>query len=194
MKTNARRGRQGPRGRGGRLPWPRAFRFAGLTALAGFLVALPSQTAATRLGVLVAGPVLLAIVGLGILSDMIGVAATRAEETPFSARAAKRRPGAREGLFLVRHADLVATVASDVVGDLAGTVSGAMLAVLVVDLPGDVPLALRTAIAVGLLTGVTIGAKAIGKAIAVRRADAIVQAAGYVLHLLKTLRRRPGRR
>jgi hypothetical protein len=143
-------------------------------------------------------PLVLVIVGLAILSDMIGVAATRAAETPFVARSAKRRPGAREGLTLVRNADLVATVASDLVGDLAGTISGAMLAIIVLDLGRRAPLALKTAIAVALLTAATIGAKAVAKAYAVRHAEDIVQIAGHGFFLLKRLfpnkaqGRRPG--
>jgi CBS domain containing-hemolysin-like protein len=195
MATKARRDGKNNGGRGRLpLPWPRAARLAALTAVAAFAITLPAQAVATVAGP-VAIPLLLAIVGLAVVSDMIGVAATRAAETPFVARSAKRRPGAREGLDLVRHADLVATVASDVVGDLAGTVSGAMLAVVVLRVSGpSAPLVLRTALGVAVLTGVTIGAKALAKAYAVRHAEEIVQGTGRALHLAKRLaprRRRP---
>lgn len=181
------KGRRGKRG-GGPEIWARALRLAGFTAGAAFIVTLPVQSAASGLGG-AAAPLLFVIVTLGVASDMIGVAATRAEETPFVARAAKKRPGAREGLDLVRHADLVATIASDVVGDLAGTISGAMLAVVLLGMSGvwTTSAPLRTAVGVAILTGMTIGAKAIAKAYAVRNADAIVQRVGYVVYLLKKL-------
>jgi hypothetical protein len=188
--------RRRPPGGGGRSLVARGFRLAAFTAVAAFVVTFPAQAAADTLG-WAALPILVAIVALGVTSDMIGVAATRADETPFVARAAKRRPGAREGLDLVRHADLVATVASDVVGDLSGTISGAMLAsvVLRVTAGAGLPAPLRTAIGVAVLTGATIGVKAWTKAYAVRHADDLVQLAGAAVALGKRLTGRPpGRR
>jgi hypothetical protein len=46
--------------------------------------------------------ILLVIIFTGILFDMIGIAATAADETPLLAKAAKKTAGAREALYLQR--------------------------------------------------------------------------------------------
>src|SRR5690606_499240 len=61
--------------------------------------------------------VLLFIIFVGIIFDMIGIAAAAAEEAPFLAKAAKKVPGAREALYIVRNADRFSNFCNDVIGD-----------------------------------------------------------------------------
>ena len=59
-------------------------------------------------GMLVAFVVLFAIVLVGILFDVIGVAVTSADEKPFHSMAARKVPGAQESIRLLRNADFSA--------------------------------------------------------------------------------------
>ena len=51
--------------------------------------------------------ILLFIIFIGIIFDLIGMAVTAADEKPFHAKAAKKIPGAKQAIYLVR-ADRVA--------------------------------------------------------------------------------------
>ncbi len=88
---------------------------------------LISQFLATTINSLTFSFLLLSFIVLfGIIADIIGISVAAADEAPFHAKAAKRVAGAKEGVFLVRNADRVATIANDVIGDIAGTLRGAL--------------------------------------------------------------------
>ena len=63
---------------------------------------------------------LLFIILIGVVFDILGVAATAGEEAPFHAMASNRVRGARHAILLVRHADGVSTFCNDLVGDVVG--------------------------------------------------------------------------
>ncbi len=168
-----------------RLGW-RAVRFAILAFVVALLVTWPTQSAALGWPVLAALPVLLLIILLGVAFDIVGVAATRAHETPFHARSASKRPGARKAIQLVREADRVATICSDVVGDIAGTLSGALAAGLALRAE-PAARGLGAILAVALVSAVTIGLKSAAKGLAVRKADAIVWLVGRVLEAVESV-------
>lgn len=138
--------------------------------------------------------VLLAIVFVGILFDMIGVAATAADEVPFLAKAAKKASGAREALFLVRNAGRVANFCNDVVGDIANIVSGVLAAFLVLRLVAAGVVAESPAVSIvitGLISALTVGGKAFGKAVAIERSTDILLLSAIVLAKLEAVL--PGR-
>ncbi|MBT9172771.1 MAG: hypothetical protein DDT21_01157 [Syntrophomonadaceae bacterium] len=121
--------------------------------------------------------VLLAVVFIGILFDMIGIAATAADEVPLLAKAAKKVSGAREALYLVRNAGRVANFCNDVVGDIANIVSGVLAAFLVLRLAvtGVVNESPAVSIVItGLISALTVGGKAFGKAVAIERSTDIL--------------------
>ncbi len=159
-------------------------RFAAVAFVAGGLLVLPSQLGESALNPVLDLVVVIVVVAVGVLCDMVGVASTRAKEQPFLSRAAKRAPGARQSLHLVRHADRVATVMSDLVGDTMGTVAGALAAAMAVHLAEPRSIAAVTALAVGVLSGVTVGLKALAKYVAVHRAQSVVALAGRVLQTI----------
>jgi hypothetical protein len=141
------------------------------------------------------------IVMLGVVFDVIGVAATRAQEPPFLAMASKRLPGARHALYLVRNADRVATICCDVVGDIAGTLSGAAGFAIVIGLLGSrSEEALAGALTVASIASFTVLGKALGKRVAIREANTIIRCVGTALDWGGRLagrnhaRRREGRR
>ncbi len=136
--------------------------------------------------------VLAAFILLGILFDIIGVAVTAADEKPFHSMAARKVPGAREALGLIRRANKVSSFCNDVVGDICGIISGSTAAVIVVRLQAFVPVrstALTLAIT-ALVSGLTIGGKALGKTFAITRSTAVLQIVGRVLYVFSRHKKR----
>ena len=163
----------------------RALRYAAVAFVVALAVAWPTQTATVGWPAFLGFPVLLLIILLGVAFDIVGVAATRAHETPFHARSATRRPGARKALRLVREADRVATVCSDMVGDIAGTVSGALTVGLAVRVVPARDAAIAAILAVALVSALTIGLKSAAKGLAIRQADTVVWLVGRLLEAVE---------
>ncbi len=132
----------------------------------------------------VAFVILFAIILLGIISDVVGVAVTSADEKPFHSMAARKVPGAQEAIALLRNAEKVGSVCNDVIGDICGVVSGAASATIAARVlqnfdfswPRIVLLAMSA-----LVAGVTVGGKAIGKGFAIRSNTKIVHTVGRVI-------------
>jgi len=159
-------------------------------SVASFLLAVAffwlSQIISDKIQSLVISVIFLSfIVLVGILADIIGVSVTAASEVPLHAKAAKKVPGAAEGVFLIRNADRVANLMNDVVGDIAGTVSGALGIALVLQLMAywrDSSQFLLNMLLTALIASVTVGGKAYGKRIALVHADNVVFLVGRFLN------------
>lgn len=177
-------------------------------ALWAFLIALGVTLLSTSLIELlnpfVAAVMLVLIVALGVLFDIIGLAAAASSETPFHALAAKKGFAAPQAISIVRNAEFVSSVCNDLVGDVCGTVSGAAalaivfrLAVLQPSLDPD----WLSVVTVSAVAAITVGGKAAGKGYALDRANVIVLRVAQVLASLQILSgriaslfRRSGRR
>jgi len=130
--------------------------------------------------------ILLLVILIHILFDIVGIAATAASEAPHHARAANKVHGARQSVFLVRNADLVANFANDIVGDVTGTLSGAMAASIVLDIMRYYPGLAETEIwlntlMLALVASITVTGKAVGKSLAIREANEIIGLVGGIL-------------
>ena len=131
--------------------------------------------------------ILLAIILIGIIFDIIGMAVATADEKPFHSMAARKVPGAHEAIRLLRNAERVSSICNDVVGDICGVVSGSASATIAVQVltnfafewPQIVSLLMS-----GLAAGLTVGGKAIGKTIAVNSCTQIVHTVGRILYSL----------
>lgn len=155
-------------------------------------LSLASDQALNGAGLAVAFAVLLAFILLGIVFDIIGVSVTAADEKPFHSMAARKTPGAREALGLIRRADKVSSFCNDVVGDICGIISGSTGAVIVarLQLALDLVPAMVLSLAVTALTsGLTIGGKALGKSFAIAKSTAVLQLVGRFLHLFSRKKR-----
>ena len=150
----------------------------GLSVVMSFVTSLFVESA----GLLVALLSLIALVMIGIITDVIGTAVTSADEQPFIAVASKRILGAKQALQLIRKAERVSSILNDVVGDIVGIISGSAGSVIAVYL---VSLGLKSAIASMLITAFTsafmIGGKAYGKGLAIANSDRIVLTVGRVM-------------
>ena len=149
-----------------------------------------------RSSITVAFLILLAIVLLGIIFDVIGVAVTSADEKPFHSMAARKVPGGLEAIRLLRNAERVSSICNDVVGDICGVVSGSASATIAAQVLqnfdgswSDIISLLMSA----LVAALTVGGKAIGKTFAIKSCTVIVSAVGrvvYVLHHIPELFKR----
>ncbi len=137
--------------------------------------------------------ILLAIVLIGIIFDIIGVAVTSAEEKPFHSMAARKVPGAMEAIRLLRNAERVSSICNDVVGDICGVVSGAAAATIAAQVLRSFTFSwpqMVTLLMSALVAGLTVGGKAIGKTFAMKSCTSIVHTAGrfvYYLHNIPQL-------
>ena len=132
------------------------------------------------------------IVMIGIVFDIIGVAATAAIETPFHAMASEKVKGAKQSIYICRNADRVASFCNDVIGDISGIVSGTASAAVVIQLVyafgrGDGSL-FQTIISVvftSVVAAVTVGGKAFGKSFAIRYSTYVIFQVGRLLYLVE---------
>ena len=130
---------------------------------------------------LVAFVILLAIILIGIIFDVIGVAVTSADEKPFHSMASRKVPGAVEAIRLLRNAERVSSICNDVVGDICGVVSGSASATIAVQVLNNFDFSLENVISLimsALVAGLTVGGKAVGKTFAVHSCTKIVHSVG----------------
>ena len=162
-----------------------------VTIIVSAIISLGSEELMASSSTLVAFFILLAIVLLGIVFDIIGMAVTAADERPFHSMAAHKTPGAREALKLIRKANQVSSFCNDVVGDICGIISGSTAAVIVVRLQStlDFQSVAISLIITALVSGLTIGGKALGKNIAIEKSTAVLQLVGRFLHLFSAHKR-----
>ena len=145
---------------------------------------LLSSAALEEAGYVLAFGVLLILVVVGIFFDMVGVAVTVADETPFHSMAARRGPGGKEAIRLIKSADRVANFCNDVVGDITGIISGTTMAAIAFRLTQDFSVSnlLVNLIITSLVVGITIGGKAWGKMVAIRSSYRIVLFAAFFIY------------
>ena len=153
-------------------------------------ISLLSDVIMENSSVFVAFLILLAIILIGIIFDIIGMAVASADEKPFHSMAARKVPGAQESIALLRNAERVSSICNDVVGDICGVVSGSASAIIAVQIisnfdfswPQIVSLAMSA-----LAAGLTVGGKSIGNSYADNSSTAIVHSVGKCIHWLHSL-------
>ena len=159
-----------------------------VTILVSGTISLISDEIMANSGMVVAFLILLAIVMIGIIFDIIGVAVTSADEKPFHSMAARKVPGGQEAIRLLRNAERVSSICNDVVGDICGVVSGSASATIAAQVldnfefswPGAVSLVMSA-----LVAGLTVGGKAIGKTFAIHSCTKILSFVGKVLYTIR---------
>lgn len=155
-----------------------------VTILISGTISFTSDLLMANSSMFVAFIILLAIVFIGIIFDVIGVAVTSADEKPFHSMAARKVPGAQESIRLLRNAERVSSICNDVVGDICGVVSGSASATIAVQMLNNLKTDNETWIPLGmsaLVAGLTVGGKAIGKTFAVHSCTKIVHGVGKIL-------------
>jgi len=146
-----------------------------------------SNEALSSAGTLLSFVVLFLFIALGIIFDMIGVAATSATEKEFHSMAAHRVRGAREAVWMTRNAGKVSSICNDVVGDICGIISGATGALIVSRITAGLAGArvlLVSLLITGIVSAMTIGGKAMGKGIAIANSRGVLLICGELLSIL----------
>ena len=162
-----------------------------ITVVISGIISLVSDEVMDSSSLPVAFLILLAIVMVGIIFDIIGMAVASADEKPFHSMAARKVPGSQEAIRLLRNAERVSSICNDVVGDICGVVSGsasATIAALIltqvdVGWPRGVSLVMSA-----LVAGLTVGGKAIGKKIAMKKSKDVIYLTAKVLSVLHLVR------
>ena len=124
--------------------------------------------------------ILVAVIGVGILFDIIGVAVTVAKEEEFHAKATKKVDGAKTSLKLIKNASKVANICADVIGDVCGVLSGAVSAMIAAKLAENTGANFQFIIS-AIVASITVGGKALGKEIANKNSTKIVHFVGTML-------------
>ena len=136
-------------------------------------------------GIVSAFLILLAIILIGIIFDIIGMAVASADEKPFHSMAARKVHGAQNAIKLLRNAERVSSICNDVVGDICGVVSGSASATIAAQILSKMEFGWPQLISLAmsaLCAGLTVGGKAIGKTFAVNSATSIVHTVGKLIY------------
>lgn len=180
-----------PRFPGSRVTWLIAIFFLSLTISAVF--SFLSQELLSAVSLFGAFLVLLAIIVLGILFDLLGIAVTAAEEKPFHSMSSRKVKGAVEAIWLLRNADKVSSICNDVVGDICGIISGAAAAVIAMEAVlhfHSMSLRVVQLLLSALVAALTICGKAFCKQIALQNSTPIVYGFAKVIYRFKRIFRR----
>lgn len=154
------------------------------TFIVSMLIFIASELLLRSVAFLLGIFMLIIIIIFGIIFDIIGVAAAAANEASLNAKAAKKIPGAREGVYLLKNADKVASFCNDVVGDISGTLSGSVGAALIFQIIIAYPTLdklLLSSLMAGIVASLTVGGKAFAKSFAINRSNDIIFWVGKLL-------------
>ena len=155
-----------------------------VTIFVSGMISMISDEIMAHSSMAVAFLILLAIVLLGILFDIIGVAVTSADEKPFHSMAARKVPGAQEAIGLLRNAERVSSICNDVVGDICGVVSGSASATIAAQILQNFEFTWPQIVSLlmsALVAGLTVGGKAVGKTFAIGSCTTIVHTVGRMI-------------
>jgi len=148
------------------------------------------QKVTENISIYFAVPLFLLVVGLGVITDALGLASAKANERAILSMASRKVKGAKESLWFVRNAPKMSSVFNDLMGDVSATVSGALAVAIVYKIKGVLPeasLLLLTSAGVALASFLTCGGKAVIKPFSLRRAENIVLLLGRTRKLMLRL-------
>ena len=148
------------------------------------VMSITSEGLIPKVNVVIGIIIILLFIFIAVIFDMIGVAITAQEETPFHSMASKKIKGSTHSVKLLKNADKIASICNDVVGDVAGVVSGSA-GVLVASTISDyfgINKSLVVLVTTAVIASLTITGKAYGKSIAINNSKEITKQVGKVLH------------
>ena len=125
--------------------------------------------------------ILIAVIAVGIIFDIVGVAVTVAKEHEFHAKATKKINGAKASIKLIKNSTKVANICADVIGDVCGVLSGAISAMISAKIMEKTGANLQFVIS-AIVASLTVGGKALGKELANKESTQIVHFVGVLLN------------
>jgi len=147
-----------------------------LAFVISFIFSFISEIALGNTGKFVGVIILVSFILIGVIFDMIGVAVTASDEKPIHSMNAQKVKGADVATILKKNAAKVSSFCNDVVGDICGIISGSAGVSITVTLTklSDINSLLLSLIVTALIASLTIGGKALGKGIAIKKANNIL--------------------
>ena len=155
-----------------------------ISFLLSIVMSITSEGLIPKVNVVVGILIILLFIFIAVIFDMIGVAITAQEETPFHSMASKKIKGSTHSVRLLKNADKIASICNDVVGDVCGVVSGSA-GVLVASTISDyfgINKSLVVLVTTAIIASLTITGKAYGKSIAIKNSKEITEQVGKVLN------------
>ena len=154
-----------------------------LTFILSGAVSFISNNGIEKLNIFASIIILIAVILIGIVFDIIGVAVTVANEEEFHAKATKKVAGSKNSIKLIKNAPKVANICADVIGDICGVLSGSISAMIAIKIGNELKLPFNMQfILSALVSAVTVSGKAFGKDIANKKSTEIVHKVGIVLN------------
>lgn len=151
------------------------------------LMSLGSNVVIPKINIYVGIAIIILFIAISIIFDMIGVAITAAEETPFHSMASKKVKGSTHSVKLLKNSDKLASICNDVIGDVCGVVSGSAGVLVSSSLADnlDKDVSIITLIVTAIIASLTITGKAIGKSAAIKNSEKITFRVGKIVSIFK---------
>ncbi len=145
------------------------------TFILSLLFSYISNTAISKLNIILGVIVLILVILVGVIFDLIGVAVTVANEEDFHAQASKKIKGAKTSIKMIRNSAKVSNFCADVIGDICGVLSGAISAMIALKLTENYGMSSQIQFVFSaIVASLTVGGKAITKEIAKQNSTVIV--------------------
>lgn len=171
------------------LKWPLKILF--ITLCISFCFSILSELLLSNfhsvVGTIISLLLLFFFIAISVVCDMIGVAMAGADIEPFMAMASKKVKGAKESIKLIKNADKASSFFCDIVGDACGILCGSIGAAIVVNIAitGEAWQVVVASLVSAIIAALTVFGKAVGKSIAINKANAIVLKVGKIVRLFK---------
>ena len=154
-----------------------------ITFILSILFSYISANGVSKLSILPAVLILIAVILVGIIADIIAIAVTVANEDEFHAKASKKVPGSKTSIKLIKNAPRVANICADVVGDICGVLSGAVGTLVSIKIVEKLGVSNNIQYFVSaLIASAMIGGKALGKEFGISRSTKIVHSVGKIIN------------
>ena len=148
------------------------------------VMSLASEGLIPKVNVLIGIIIILLFIFISIIFDMIGVAITAQDETPFHSMASKKIKGSTHSVKLLKNSDKLASICNDVIGDVCGVVSGSAGVLVANSISNNLNVnkSLIVLIITALIASLTITGKAYGKSIAINKSKEITERVGKIVN------------
>lgn len=144
-----------------------------------------TEITASKANIIIAMLLLMLLIIINIIFDGIGIAAASCELAPLLSMSARKIPGAKIAVILVKNAEKVSNICGDVIGDICGIVSGACSITIIAKLIIDNPKAyLFNIVLSSLVAALTVGGKAFVKNLAIKNSKELIMFASRVIGLV----------
>ena len=154
-----------------------------ITFILSILFSYISANGVSKLSIIPAILILVAVILVGIIFDIIAIAVTVANEHEFHAKASKKIEGSKTSLKLIKNAPRVANFCADVIGDICGVLSGAVGTLVSLRLVEKLGVSANIQYFISaLIASAIIGGKAAGKEVGISKSTEIVHSVGKLIN------------